>query len=196
MRLRALLEDFRLDHRRRDAVHPHVGVGQLLTERLGQPDDPGLGRAVVRSRGIPLLASDRGHVHDAPPAGLEHARHKRAAAEEHAVQIDVHHVAPLFRRAFPEHFVDARDAGIIDEDIDMAVPAKRLASRCVDRVRLGQLNRVTGDFAKPVELRLGLVYRRLIAIPDHAPRPVLEQSFNRSKPDPAGAAGHQCRLSL
>ena len=78
----------------------------------------------------------------------------------------------------------------------MAVPPKRLTSRCVDRVRLGQLHRVAGDFAKPVELRLGLVYRRLVAIPNHAPRPVLEQSFHRGKPNPAGAAGHQCRLSL
>ena len=78
----------------------------------------------------------------------------------------------------------------------MAVPAKRLASRCVDRVRLGQLHRVTGDFAEPVELGLGFVDRRLVAIPNYAPCPVLEQSFHRGESDPAGAAGHQCRLSL
>ena len=45
-------------------------VGQFLAERLGQPDQAGLGRRVVRGVRVAFLAGNRGDVHDPAPAVL------------------------------------------------------------------------------------------------------------------------------
>ena len=150
----------------------------------------------MRRRRVSLFSGDRSHVHDTSPTGLEHSRYERAAAEKHPVKVDIHHVAPLLRRTFPQHLVDPCDAGVVHENIDVPVTAKRLASRCFDRFRLGQFHRVAGDFTQPVEFGLGLVNRRLVTIPNHAPCPILEQSLHRGITDASRAAGHQCCFSL
>src|SRR6516164_8796736 len=51
---------------------------------------------------------------------LQHGRHDRLAADEGAVEVDAQHLTPFLEIGLPHRFVDACDAGIVDEDVDLA----------------------------------------------------------------------------
>ena len=126
----------------RDGIDGDVVAGELLAERLGQRDHAGLGGRVVGGVGVAFLAGDRGDVDDAPVVLRDHAGHDRARADEGAVEVDAHHLAPFLDLGLPGLGVDAGDAGVVDEDIDASEALDGGVAGLGDR---GGLRHVAGD---------------------------------------------------
>src|SRR6185437_7216175 len=98
-----------------DALHRDF-AGQRHREAV----HAGLGRGIVGLAELAGLAVDRRDVDDAAECALGHAVDGVAAHVEHAVEVDVHQVAPLRRAHFLERGV-AGDAGGVDHDIHASV---------------------------------------------------------------------------
>ena len=120
---RDLLEDARLGGHRGDGVDGDVVLGDFLGERLGQRDDAGLRGRVGGGGGVALLAGDRGDVGDAAVVARDHAGHDGAAADELAAQVDADDAVPFLDRIFGDLGVQAGDAGVVDQDVDLAKAA-------------------------------------------------------------------------
>ena len=118
--LRDLVEDRGLGRGRGHRVDGDVVAGEFLAERFRQRDQTGLRGRVVRRVRVAFLAGDRGDVDDAAVVLLDHRGHDRLAADEGAVEIDAQHLAPFLEIGFPHRLVDAGDAGIVDENVDLA----------------------------------------------------------------------------
>src|SRR5690606_35898945 len=95
-------------------------------ERLRERDDAGLGSSVAGRR----WAAAQGHaardVDDgAAGAALDHVGDGGTAAVERAVEVDLNGVVPVVVRQGPELLAAAAgvaDAGVVDEDVELAVP--------------------------------------------------------------------------
>ena len=70
----------------------------------------------------------------------EHRRHDRLAADEGAVEIDAQHLAPFLEIGLPHRLVDAGDAGIVDEDVDLAERLQRRVAGLLDRGEIGDVD--------------------------------------------------------
>src|SRR6202023_615588 len=99
----------------------------------------------MRGVWVALLAGDRGDVDDAAVFPGEHRRHDRLAADEGAVEIDAQHLAPLIEIGLPYRLVDAGDAGIVDENIDLAERLQRGISRLFNRGEIRHVDLERGD---------------------------------------------------
>ncbi len=138
--LRHLVEDCGLGGRRCHRIDEDVMRGKLLAERFRQRDQAGLGRRIVRGVRIALLAGDRGDVHDAPVFLLEHRRHDRLADDEGAVEVDAQNFPPFLEIGLPDRLVDAGDAGIVDEDVDLAERRQRRIARLFNGGGVGDVD--------------------------------------------------------
>src|SRR4030081_475453 len=90
----------------------------------------------MRGVGIALLAGDRGDVDDTAVILLDHARYDRLAADEGPVEIDAQHLAPFLEVGLPYRLVDSGDAGIVDENVDLAERFERGVSRLLNRGKI------------------------------------------------------------
>src|SRR5207253_5796222 len=84
-----------VDEARRHGVHQHVARGELLGDRLGEPDQARLGRRVVRLPLVPGHPHDAGDVDDPAPAPLDHAPGGVLGRQERAFQVRVEHRVPV-----------------------------------------------------------------------------------------------------
>ena len=133
-------EDLGLRRRRRDAVDQDVSRRELLAERLGEADQPGLRGAVVRGVRVAFLAGDRGDVDDPAVAARDHVRDHGAAGEEAAGQVDVDDAPPDVGIELPGQAVAAGDAGVVDQDVDPSVVRRGRVRGGFDRRRVGQFD--------------------------------------------------------
>src|ERR1700730_3066602 len=79
---------------------------------------------------IAFLAGDGGDVDDAAVILFDHRGHDRLATDERPVEIDAQHLAPFLEVGLPHRLVDAGDAGIVDENVDLgAVSYKTFSDR-------------------------------------------------------------------
>ena len=101
-----------------DGVYADVLVGVLDGDVFGEEADGALG-GVVGGVAEGDDAGDGGDVDDGAAAGLEHGGDGELHAEEDALGVDVHGAVPAVVRAFFEFFTD-EDAGVVDEDIEVA----------------------------------------------------------------------------
>ena len=145
MLLRQLVEDRGLGRGRRHRVDEDVVLREFLAERFRQRDQAGLRGRIMRGVGVAFLAGDRGDVDDAAVFLFEHRRHHRLAADEGPVEIDAQHLAPFLEVGFPHRLVDAGDAGIVDEDVDLAERLQRLVAGLFDRGEIGDVDLEGGD---------------------------------------------------
>src|SRR5258706_5811430 len=106
------------DEARRDGVDAHPAAGELLGDRLRQPDQAGLAGGVVRLAGVARETHDRGDVdhaplglHQRPAGGLEEVPGALEVDLEHAVEV-------LLAHAHQE--LGARDPGVVDQDVEAA----------------------------------------------------------------------------
>ena len=95
---------------------------------------------------------------------LEHRRHHRLAADERPVEIDAQHLAPFVEVGLPHRLVDAGDAGIVDEDVDLAERLQRRVARLLDRGEIGNVDLEGRDGA--ADFLRGLFRKRQVVIPD------------------------------
>src|ERR1051325_12253636 len=78
--------ELRVDEARRHGVHEHVARRQFLGDGLGEPDQPGLRRAVIRLPLVARDADDARDVDDPSPAALDHPPRGVFGDEEGALQ--------------------------------------------------------------------------------------------------------------
>src|SRR5205085_3692176 len=77
----------RVDEPGRDRVHRDPLRTELQGKCLGEPDDAGLRRHVVRHARLAPLGARRGDVNDPPPTSLDQVGHDRLAAVERAGEL-------------------------------------------------------------------------------------------------------------
>ena len=135
----------------------------------------------------------RRDVHDRAGALLAHARDDGLAREEHARDVDVHHLAPLVERDLLErpHRERGVEAGVVDEDVDPAAALERLR-----RHALGLLLGGDVDAEPDASFELG---RRLLGpreIGDDDPRALTGETLGDRASDPLGAAGDDRNLAV
>src|SRR5213593_4028163 len=136
--------ELRIDEPRGHRVHQHVAGGQLLGDGLGETDQAGLGRGVVR---LPFVAVDAHHardVDDPSPAPLDHPPGRVFGHEERALEIRVDHRIPVVL-ADPEQQVVARGPGVVHNHVD---PPEVLLDRGDRRFHLAGVAHVTSIAAR------------------------------------------------
>jgi hypothetical protein len=122
----------RLDITRRDRVDQNPARCELLGDRLGQADQPRLGGGVV---GLPLVARqphDARDVDDAARAPLHHPARRGADGVERALEVGIQHRVPVLVLD-PHQQVVARDAGVVDEDVERTHLLLDALDQLVDR---------------------------------------------------------------
>ena len=185
--LRHLVEDRGLRRRRRHRVDEDVVLREFLAERFCQRDQAGLRGRVMRGVGVAFLAGDGGDVDDAAVLLLQHRRHHRLAADEGPVEIDAQHLAPFLEVGFPHRLVDAGDAGIVDEDVDLAERLQRLVTRLLDRGEIRHVD-LEGRYRRADFLR-GLFRKRQVVIPDRDLRARCDEALGDRAAKALRAAG-------
>ena len=125
---------------RRNTIGSHIARRHFTGKRTREPPQPGLGGGIVRLARRAQEAAYRRHVDDAAVPRPQHVAHYGFAAKERRLQVRIHHRIPIrFRHADEERI--PRDAGVVDEDIDLAALAVNglhhlLDLRCFGHVRL------------------------------------------------------------
>ena len=112
---------------------------ELVRQRLGETDDAGLGRAVGRKARAAQQAQVGRDVDDGTAPLGHHARQHRAAHQEHGVQVDRHHAAPVgVHRLDPPDLARQKLEGILDSDkegrVGLYEPAEHVLSEHADQV--------------------------------------------------------------
>ncbi len=199
----------RVDHpgrrRRQDGVGRHAEARQPVRAAQRQPDDPRLGRRVVR---LPRRPEGRGRGEvDQPSAAplLAEPDRRPAAGVERPLQVDVDHRLPLLRAHVEDHPV-AQDARHVDDDVEAAELVDRLLDHRPGPVEVGDRVAVE-DRALParVELPRDLLRDRHVGpgaveggpeVVDDERRPLARQQPRDPAPDPPPGAGHQRDLAV
>src|SRR5690606_25285851 len=109
-------------------------------DRLGEADDPALGRHDRRAVHAPLLAGDTGHVDDPPPATTAHTGYDGSRAVHSAHDDDVENLLPVLVLAVLDRTVGTNHR-VVDENIDAAELLLRLGDRLGDRGAVGDVSR-------------------------------------------------------
>src|SRR5580693_4576075 len=94
---------------------------------------------------VAFLAGDRGDVDDAAVVLLDHRGHDRLAADEGPVEIDAQYLAPLVEVGLPYRLVDPGDAGVVDENVDLAECLDRGVAGLLDRGKVGDVDPERSD---------------------------------------------------
>ncbi len=162
-----------------NAVHQHARLRQLLAERLGERDDPGLGRRIRHRVGIAFLAGDRGDVDDAAVSRLDHVRRDRAAAQELAGEIDSEDPVPLLDRIVHRGDVLPGDARVVHQNVNLAQIRDCLGSGVFDGCAIGNIH-----------------FRGTLQIPDPHFGAGLLQPLDDRRADALHAAGDDRRAPL
>ena len=82
---------------------------------------------------MPDVGRRRGDVDDAPPTTVDHARQAALDGAVRSVEVGRDHVAPG-RVVVPGERHLGRDAGGVDQDVDRAERADRIAEERLDRI--------------------------------------------------------------
>src|SRR5271170_262905 len=102
-----------------DCVASNVARSQFAGDGHGQADEPGFRRGVVGLSRLPHLAEDAGDVDDASPALLEHGGGDLLDAEICGGKVSLQDGVPVSALHAHDELV-AGDAGVIDQDVDLA----------------------------------------------------------------------------
>src|SRR2546428_3228716 len=175
---------------RADGVHVDVVLGELERRQARHADDGALAAGVDRVRGAgEPLACDGGDVHDHAAAPGDHLARDALQAEEDALAVDPHDAVPVL---FGEiHDVGAaRDAGVVDEDIDLAEGVDGLADHPVDALEVADVGpegqALAAERADGVGRRLG---GPLLEVDRYDVRAALRQGQRRRAADAARGTG-------
>src|SRR5258708_27281324 len=94
----------------------------------------------MRGVRIAFLAGDRGDVDDAAVFLREHRRHHGLAADEGPVEIDAQYLAPFVEVGLPYRLVNAGDAGIVDQNVDLTERLQRFVAGRLDGGEIGDVD--------------------------------------------------------
>ena len=125
---------------RGDRIHPDAVRTEFARHRLRQPEDAGLGGAVVRPAedAAAALGGDRRQTDDRARFALAHVRNHRLRHVERTAQADVGHRLIVLRLDFHE-LQRLGDAGVIDEHVDAPERAEHLIDRGLALLQVGNV---------------------------------------------------------
>ena len=138
---------------------------------------------------VAFLTGDGSGVHDAAIAILQEIGDDSAAAEEDAVQVHIHYGAPFGRGEFPRLLVHTGDAGVVDENIDLAKGVGSGLGGGFDTGGISELNGGSVDLAELTEGLRGFAQGIGISIPKADGGAGLKEAFGNSVADAASATG-------
>src|SRR6478736_6536835 len=121
-----------------DAVDPDLMACHLPGQRLGEGDDPALGRGVNGLAGRAHPAGVRAEVYHRSAAPFGHERQHRLAGVQHAVQVDGDRAVPVFRVGVDER-AGLVPAGVVDQDIDAPELLDDPADHRLDALAIGDV---------------------------------------------------------
>ncbi len=101
-----------------DTVDSHRR-GQLQCHRTRQLDNTCLRGVVVSVEGVAHYPVGRAHVQDHATIARQHPSSSLLSDEEHPVEVDIHHPAPLLRRDIHKGLSNA-DPSVVDQHIHPA----------------------------------------------------------------------------
>ena len=178
---------------RRDRVAGNVSNRHLARDRLRESDEPGFRRGVVRLTGVAGDTGDGRDVHDAPRALLHHRAHRGFRHQERAAQVQVDDRVPVLG-AHPHEQVVARDARVVDEDVDPAAAERErglhdVLGLAVDRhVALYEGRLTPALLDEGFRLRRGV---RVSLVVDRDARAVTREANSGGASDPAASASDE-----
>jgi hypothetical protein len=141
---------------RGDRVHGDVLARPFERQRPREPENARLGGRVIRLSELALLAVDRADVDDAAECALAHPFDHVAAHVEHRAEVRVDHFPPLLGAHAMQCRV-ARDAGVVDQDLDRPQIGFDAAHAGRAGLEVGNIPPVRCDRALARELRRRLV---------------------------------------
>src|SRR3984957_8723686 len=142
----------------------------------------------MRGVRIAFLAGDGRNVHDAPVVLLDHHGRNRLAADEGAVEVDAQHLAPLLEVGLPDRLVDPGDAGIVDENLDLAEGFQGFFARFLNGGEVGYVNLDGGDARADFLGRL--LGQWLVVIPDRDLGAGGDKALGERAPETLRSAGN------
>ena len=132
--------DVGLDQARRHAIDADAVRSELARHGLGKAEHAGLGRRIMRAaeNAAAALRGDGGHAADGALFPLAHMRDEGLAEMQDAGKIDAEHRIPGL--VVDLHDLQRlRDAGIVDQDVDLAEGGDRLLCRLTASLAIGDV---------------------------------------------------------
>ena len=166
----------------RDAV-----LAELGGERPGEPEHAALGRHVVGEVGRARDHHVGRDVHDAAVAVLAHLVRRRAAGQEHAVEVDGHDPAPL-REVDVVPRGEGHDGRVVDQHVQLAVRSTPRPPPSPATAAGSETSTVTGRWPRACAAADGLGARPVDVRDDHRGA-LLGELVGDGPADALGAAG-------
>src|SRR5262249_39178816 len=146
-------------------------------------DEPRLRCRISRRVRIAFLAGDGCNIDDAPVVLCNHRRSYGATAVKRAVEIDGQNVLPGLERIVPGFRVWPRDAGIVDQDIDMAERLDAFIAPTLDIGIVGHVDCERRNATALLQFGHGLPGQIDVTIPDRNHRTGFEETLDNGAPD-------------
>ena len=167
------------------------GPRSSAADRLAQPHDRVLGRAVGRAAGEAGLAGGRGDLHEVAATARHEPLEGELRAEDHAVEVDVDH-ALGGRVGLLDERPDRHDPRVVDQDVERAELALDLVEERREARAIGHVERqpdrsVTELVGRPLR-------QRRVDVADRDLRTLGDQRRRGGPADAAGAAGDRDHL--
>ena len=169
-----------------------VGVVQLFPEDLGQAADRVLAGAVGALGGAAHDAEDAGDVDDVRVGGLHQRGQEEVAPVDHPPQVHPQHEVEVVQGVLVEGLVGG-DAGVVDQQIDLAVGVQALLGERGHRLAVGHAEDVA---AGPLELVGDRLQTLRVDIHQGQSRALGVKGVGQRLADAAGCSGDDRYLSV
>src|SRR5690242_14276573 len=138
---------------------------------------------------ITFLAGDGSDVHDAPVLFSQHLRDDGSAAVVRAKQIHFNHLPPVVWWNLPRRRREARNTGVVHQDVDAAKMLERGVGGGLDGIRVGDVHHGGVDLTARFQTCCGFSQSRCVHVPQAAGRAGVEQPLHDCVANAACAAG-------
>src|SRR5215203_3635996 len=145
-----------------DGVDGDPESGQFLGCRLGESEQPGLGRGVVGLAYVACLSDEGAHVDDLAPALVRHVRQHRVNRVEGAVEVYLDDLVPVVDGELPERAVDV-DPGVVDQDVYPVEPLQCLIYELLGLLRVRDVSLNSDSFSSALRDLVDNLFGRLLA---------------------------------
>src|ERR1700676_2674602 len=180
----------RLDESGRDAVRSDVALGVFRAQRLDHADQSRLRGGVIALAGIAGDTDDRGDGDDAAEPLAHHQLGRGPGQAEGRGQIDLDDFVPVLVAQLHEQIVPG-DAGVTDQNVDLAHGLFRRRHQCLD---LGSVGKVAGQHLNPPAQFAGERVQHLAPSPGNRHRRALRvQRLRDRAADAAGSTSDERR---